>query len=521
MGGILGLRERLRERRTGARAGSGVRVLTGVLTGVLLACAAGTGCRGTRSEDPRAASLLLITVDTLRADHLGAYGYPRAATPHIDRLAQESVVFEHAYCAIPKTNPSLASLMTGLYPQSHGILELAVALPDAHDTLAERLAAAGYEAAGVVGQYNLVRRLGFAQGFDTYVDDFPPVPPGGDILGVFTPWAEKRAEAVADAALAWLEEPRDAPFFLWVHFMDPHAAYDPPPDWAPPAGPDSDYPATPLAPEEIFKQAYVPDERSLSYYLRHYDAEIRYLDDQVGRLLDALARRADGDDTWVVFTADHGEYMGDRDWPAFASPDGSERVRVPHFHHGATVSDGETRVPLLVRPPARAADAVAPRRVDEVVSLVDVLPTLIEVLGLPAADVDGRSFADLLSGGEPAEARVAILYAHESNAVALRTRDWKLVAHPEGSLADYFRGRRAPPAGGGLFLYAEETLDEGVNHVTAEPEARNAMLQRLFSTLETLRTRRLQRGVEPDAAAEDDEALRARLRALGYVEDDG
>jgi arylsulfatase len=470
---------------------------------VLLSCLV-SGCARDALDGP--ASLLLITVDTLRADRLGAYGHAAAVSPRLDRLAQQSVVFERAFCPIPKTNPSLASLMTGLYPQTHGILELAVPLPAAHQTLAESFAAAGYDTAGIVGQYNLTRRLGFDQGFATYVDDFPPVPPDAEIQGRFAPWAEKRAESVAAAALAWLDRPRDAPFFLWVHFMDPHAAYDPPPSHAPRADapPDASYPETPLPPGEIHMQAYVPDERALGYYLRHYDAEIRYLDEQIGRVLDRLERDGVADDTWVVLTADHGELLDDRDAPDF----------VPHFHHGATVSDGETRVPLLVRPPAREARRFAPRRVDEVVSLVDVLPTLNELFGLPAVDADGQSFAGLMAGEPAAAARSVLLYAHETNLVGLRTRDWKLVARPEVPLADYFAGRGPAPAGGGLLLYSDAS--DGIDHVAREPEARTALLQQLFGALESLRSRRSQRGIEP-GAPEDDEAMRARLKALGYL----
>jgi arylsulfatase len=489
-------------------AGAG-RALRRVVPLLLLATAVCCGDAAEREDRP--SNLLLITVDTLRADHLGAYGYDRAVSPVIDRLATESVVFERAYATIPKTNPSLASLMTGLYPQSHGILELAVPLPEAHQTLAERLRAKGYETAGVVGQFNLVSQLGFGQGFDVYLDDFPAAPPGGDVRGKFTPWAEKRAAAVADHAMAWLAEPREAPFFLWVHFMDPHAAYDPPaPKGAPQEAADDDYPATELARAQIYPQAYVPGENRLGYYLRSYDAEIRYLDGQIGRLLEGLERGGLADETWIVLTADHGEYMGDPDVPPLPESQGKTRFAVPHFHHGATLSDGEIRVPLMVRAPASWVDRIEPGRVDEVVSLVDVVPTLAEFLELSVGDVDGSSFAGLLAG-EPAPApRAAILYTHETNGVGLRTRNWKLVAIPRDPLAPWFSGSGSTPQGGALFLYEDSGLREGVDVVHSEGAARDAMLRQLFGTLGSLRARRASRGVEP-GLREADADLRARL----------
>src|SRR4051812_14354279 len=226
---------------------------------VVIALAAATAaCRAPHPAAP-VRNLLLITIDTLRADHVGAYGAATGATPAIDALARAGVRFDQAQTAVPLTAPSHATILTGVYPPAHGVRgNVVFTLGDAHETLASRLKRRGFQTAAFVGAYPVAAAFGFNRGFDTFDEEFhetSPVDQG----------AERRANEVADAALRWLQgRARGGPFFAWVHFYDPHAPYTPPPPY------DARFPGHP------------------------YDGEIAFTDAQVGRVLDAL--RASGDD---------------------------------------------------------------------------------------------------------------------------------------------------------------------------------------------------------------------------------
>jgi arylsulfatase A-like enzyme len=264
-------------------------------------------------------NVVLVTVDTLRADHVGVYGAPPGSTPALDALASEGLRFENAISPVPLTRPAHASLLTGLLPPEHGVRDnLPAKLDPSIPTLATRLKAAGYRTAAFVGSFLLGRGSGFEAGFDVMGD--------GSAEGVndsIGPRAERRAGEVADEALAYLAS-ASPPFFLWVHFYDPHAPYDPP---------------EPLAG-------------------KGYAGEVAYTDSQIGRLVAALRDRGLLDSTLVVATADHGEGLGDH---------GEDE-------HGALVYEESLRVPLIFRGPG-----IAPGRVEsEPVSLVDVAPFLLE-----------------------------------------------------------------------------------------------------------------------------------------------
>jgi len=264
-------------------------------------------------------NVVLVTIDTLRADHVGAYGASPGSTPTLDALASEGLRFESAISPVPLTRPAHASLLTGLYPPEHGIRDnLPAKLDPSIPTLATRLKAAGYHTAAFVGSFLLGRGSGFEAGFDLFGDG--SVGGAGDRIGSK---AERRAEEVAAEALEYLSTAR-APFFLWVHFYDPHAPYDPPG----------------------------------AFSGKGYAGEIAYTDSQVGRLIGALRTRGLLDSTIVVVTADHGEGLGDH---------GEDE-------HGVLVYEETLLVPLIVRGPRIAAGRVE----REPVSLVDVAPFLLE-----------------------------------------------------------------------------------------------------------------------------------------------
>jgi Tfp pilus assembly protein PilF len=295
-------------------------------------------------------NILLVTIDTFRADRLGV-----GVAPALDRLAMSGLQFTSARTAVPLTLPSHTTMLTGLLPPEHGVRENGVdALSDAHRTTASLLRAAGYQTAAFVGAFVLDRRFGLAQGFDVYDDQIQRDPNATERLE-----AERPASAVVERALAWLERSAPgtaapstvapgtvAPFFVWIHLYDPHAPYNPPPD---------------------FIRATSTEQR--------YEGEIRYADAQIARVFEWLGAHALREHTLVIVAGDHGEGLGDH----------GERT------HGMLLYDSTLRVPLIVSAPGTSA-----ARRNEPVSLADIAPTIVRAAGVvvPAA-MKGR---DLLGG---------------------------------------------------------------------------------------------------------------------------
>jgi arylsulfatase A-like enzyme len=280
-------------------------------------------------------NVLLITLDTTRADRLSPYGLMDGAMPHLDRLAREGVVFDRAYTVAPLTLPAHASVMTGLLPPSHGVRDNAdAALAPAHTTLAEVLRSRGFRTGAFVGSTVLAGDRGLAQGFDVYR--------WGEADGSH----ERRADVVVGEALSWLEVNADSSFFLWTHLNDPHLPYDPP---------------------EPFRSARID----------RYVGEIMFVDTQIGRLLDLLDRRRLTGRTVVIVAADHGEGLGEHG----------------EATHGLFVYDAVLRVPLIVRTPG-----ISRRRVEGLASLTDLFPTVLELLRLPTLPSDGRSLTGVMKG---------------------------------------------------------------------------------------------------------------------------
>ena len=312
------------------------------------------GCARAPAAPPQRPNVLLVTIDTFRADRVGT-----GIAPAIDRLAASGVRFTSARSAVPLTLPSHTTIHTGLLPPAHGVRVNGVdALADTQPTLARLLKAAGYETAAFVGAFVLDHRFGLAQGFDTYDDQIPRDPEAADRLE-----AERPASVVIDHALAWLDArdpalrtPHSA-FFLWIHLYDPHAPYNPP--------------------KEFLSRTRTP-----------YDGEIAYADSQLARVLDTLRVRGLIDHTIVAVAGDHGEGLGEH----------GERT------HGMLVYDSTLRVPLIVSAPGHAA---ATR--DEAVSLADLAPTILRAAGLtPPATMKGR---DLLGAARPGPDTTYDLYS--------------------------------------------------------------------------------------------------------------
>ena len=333
----------------------------------------------------RPLSVVLITLDTTRADRLSPYGLTNASMPHLERLAREGVVFDRAYSVAPLTLPAHATLLTGLLPPGHGVRDNAdAALAETHTTLAELLSARGYRTGAFVGSVVLGADRGLAQGFEVYGSVEP--------RGVLSQSLQRRGDAVVSDALDWLETAGDSDFFLWTHFYDPHAPYDPP---------------------EPFGSTHVDP----------YIGEITFADAQIGRLLDALDRRGWFKRTIVIVVGDHGESLGEHGEPT----------------HGLLVYDAVLRVPLIVRAPA-----VEARRVADLASLTDVFPTIVELLGLPIHSSDGWSLVPALRGdagparGLYAESLYGLRFGAEPS-LTLRDERYKLISGRHTELYDLAR----------------------------------------------------------------------------------
>ncbi len=304
---------------------------------------------------PEGWSVVLITIDTLRADRLGCYGYADIETPHLDRLAGEGILFENAVTTVPFTLPAHSSIMTGAYPPVHGVREnVGYALDERLPTLAEDMSAVGRRTGGFISAFVLDGRWGIDRGFERYYDEFKVQDMG--TLNIAS--VQREGTETMEQAETWLDDVAGSPFFLWLHLFEPHDPYEAPEPFA------SRYPKRP------------------------YDAEVAYTDSLVGRLREMLEGRNLLDRTLLVVTGDHGEGLGDHG----------------EYFHGFFVYDSTVRVPLIVRLPE---GRLGGRRVDAAVSHVDLRPTILDALGLSSPPVDsrqsGRSLVPLLLGLDDGE----------------------------------------------------------------------------------------------------------------------
>lgn len=368
------------------------------LLALLLPLLAATGCR----PEPRW-NVLLVTLDTTRADALACYGHPRSRTPTLDRLAADGVLFERAYASNPVTQASHATILTGLYPMAHGVRDNTwFRLPQAVDTVAEILRREGWATAAAVGGFPLKREFGTDQGFDLYDDDLEAN--RQDMRGEPAPrrfataYDERPAAHVNDAVRPWLGDPAHRPFFAWVHYWDPHRPYIAPPPYG---------------------QLFAHDP---------YLGEIAYADASLGLLLDELRAAGELERTVVVVTADHGEGRGEHGEPT----------------HAFLAYDSTLHVPLIIRPPEGAG--ATGRRVAERVGTVDLAPTVLDLVGVEVpASMHGRSLAPLVRGGaeRPGDRRpyygesMSPRLSHDAGELrALYLGPWKYIHGPRPELFD-------------------------------------------------------------------------------------
>lgn len=325
----------------------GVRVtrLTGIVW-VVVALAAGSAVWGFlgRFHHGGIRNVVLVSIDTCRADRLSCYGYRRPTTPNIDEVARDGVQFNDASTPVPITLPAHSSMLTGTYPPTHGVrLNEVSPLDGSNVTLAEILRAAGYQAAAFVGGFTMDSRFGLDQGFDTYDCRFT-----GKEGKAF--YSERKADEVSRSALAWLETHAGKPFFLFLHYFDPHAPYTPPPAYAASSSADD-----------------------------LYAGEIAYVDHCIGQVLDRLRSLGAYDNTLLIITGDHGESLGEHGEPS----------------HTFFIYQSVLHVPLIIRAPMAGRGL----RVDGAVSLVDIVPTVVDLIGLKTPPgVQGLSLRRSLKG---------------------------------------------------------------------------------------------------------------------------
>ncbi len=335
---------------------------------LMVLCALGIQCGSSTPPEAQPPSVIVITVDTLRADRLGCYGYFRNTSPTIDTLAQDGILFERAYAPMSTTLPSHISLMTSMNPLQHGVLgnfmhlKTALSTSDELHTAAQLFERQGYATAAFISCTPLKSHSGMDAGFEVYDE------PDG---------ALRVARETTDAALAWIEDNAERPVFLWLHYFDPHQPYGPPADF------EGGFTRNRKLRSYLAERGVELSER-VTANNNLYDSSILYLDSQLQRLLDELKSNGLYQDSTVVFTADHGEGLGQHGW----------------MDHGP-IYEEDIHVPLIIKLPGVQVQG-GQRRTD-LAALIDVLPTLTGISGLSLSDLEQAQFTGhhLLSDESP------------------------------------------------------------------------------------------------------------------------
>ena len=432
-----------------------------------LACAFLLSCAPKAARDGD--NVVLIIIDTIRADRLGCYGYPLPTSPNIDAFASEATLFEQAVTCAPITLPSVSAMLTSTYPVFNNVRYNGMFfLGEENVTLAEILKERGYKTAAFVGGFPLDSRFKVDQGFDVYDDDF-----SNSIqkrkhgwIGHLANDFERTGAEVNERAFEWLEKVKDERFFLMAHYFDPHLPY------APPAPYNRDF--------EIA-----------------YDGEVAYTDAQVGRLLGKLDALGLRENTLVVITGDHGEALGQHD----------------EVTHGEFIYDTTVMIPLIIR---HDEEAPRGRRVETQVRSIDIMPTILDLLGVPAGPhAQGRSLLPAFDGeiDERPALLEATLHYYEGESLGhkpmmitgLRTSEWKLV-----HVALERDGK--PGWVGELYDLSKEPL-ERTNVSEENPEVFRSLIERL----NVITQARSAGSLPKDNRLEMDAETREKLKALGYL----
>jgi len=463
------------------------------------------GAGGVPSGPPQ--HVFLITVDTLRADHLSSYAYPRATSPAIDQLARGGVLFERAIAQWPKTGPSFASIFTGRYPHTTGLThKAALHLPAAYLTLPEFFSTNGYTTVAVVSNGVLAKHLGWNQGFDEYHQTWDLAPQQSDVPEEYRHYIH--SARVNELARPLLERHRHAErLFVWLHYSDPHAPYLLPKETPNPFLGDAYYSEKRPVKLENPRATALGEETELRYYVASYDANVLEADRGIENILEHARTLDLLDNSLVVFTADHGESLGEHDY---------------FFSHGRRPHNPGSHVPLVFNRPGGGLPQG--RRVAWVVELVDLYPTLIELVA-PEKEVPGLEGKSLVPHLDPehagkVEQSVEMAFSEAGGGSPLthfrsaQNRHHKLVYHPP------LKTRKGPQPERYQFYNLLE--DPGETHDllltdTALSEAEEHELRHLRrELLAWMDGRTWIRPPKGQLEAESEEMLKT-LRALGYV----
>jgi arylsulfatase A-like enzyme len=461
------------------------------------------------ATDKAQPNILLITVDTLRADHLSSYGYPRLTSPNIDKLAANGIRFDRPVVQWPKTGPSFASILTSTYPKDNGIVrKIGIRLPDRMRMLGEVLQRAGYATHAVVANGALASDFNFDQGFDSYIETWkltaesPEIDPNGAEV------VTQKAQQLIDGLVPGV------PFFLWVHYLDPHFPYSPPQPWDEMFQGDEYYdPNIPIRvnrdrPRQqmagIGFQQMLDDQEEMDFYVARYDAEIAYADASIGELLATLESKQLMENTLTAFTSDHGESLGEHQY---------------FFDHGRFGFQTCLRVPLILNLPG-----VIPSAVDlNPVELIHLTPTILDIAGLYSSSEEGMQGRSLLprilKKQAPAETQTHGFAeaGYELNRKWQRivvADDWKLVFAQGGAAQRWIAGKGNSIA---LFNLTDDP-EELVNLADEHPQQVRRLGQLLsehwnrdpFDVLVDEGATEVQEEMDPET--------REQLKGLGYLQ---
>jgi arylsulfatase A-like enzyme len=449
----------------------------------------------------------LISIDTLRADHSSAYGYERATTPALETLAEQGVRFDAAYAPTATTGPTHASLFTSLYPPTHRVIKNGRVLADEHETLAEVLTRWGYQCGAVVSSYVLHGKFNYGQGFESWNDDFS----GADTPIGVTVWEDGRIEGkfhgraddTTRRAIRWLESRSvSQPFFLFVHYFDPHDPYEPPARFR----------------RRFVSELPMNERGGLDLLVASYDAEIAYTDHMVEKLLAALDALELADETLVVVTGDHGEGLMDHG----------------HLNHGVHIYEEAVRVPLILRWPGRIAAGGA---IATPAELTDVAPTILELVrpgvqrgdGLPGGPIKVELAELLREEGGAARGRSLASQIFQSTAGSSAASEPDPVylyrRHYDGSMVGrmWTEGEQfGIRAGRWKYIRGDGSASAQLFDLAADPgeqrnlvEASADVASQLSARLEAWRLSVSRNVEQPDRLQPED---RARLKALGYAD---
>lgn len=430
----------------------------------------------TGENERRRPNIMLLLIDTLRADHIGTYGYSRKTTPNIDSIAADGVVFESATSQEPHTVPSTASILTGLYPANHGVVTIIDdTFNDSAVTLGERLMKGGYITAGFTGTNIIIHFLKLGERFETF--DWRCAPKMN--------W--QSAECMAGRIIPWIEENKSRPFFLYAHFFDPHDSYNAPPPYAEmfcKAPPDNlgigggdlkgytrgfliNFPMVEFSPND------------LEYLKCRYDGEIAYVDSQIGKILEHLRATGILDNTILIITADHGE----------------EFLEHGRLLHGQDLHGELTHVPMIFRYPP----AIGPGRIKTPVETVDIVPTILDLAGIqPSQGLDGRSLVPAIRAGDTGQPlRKALSWTDHITyrSVSIQADNWKYIRTTFPSSRELFNLENDP--------------DEKNNLAGKYPKLAAAFEEEAQNLLKRKKIPHIAQGLSP--------ALRDSLRSLGYI----